>query len=377
MLLLLLIPAGLVRPFALAGYGVGTLGRIGPARADRRVWLRSAAAPGSHRRDPVRVGPAHRRPHGPGGGGRRCRFGPADALSDTGPVGAIVERRRLHRALRAPPVRLREQGRRKTHTAESVPGHVREPHAGGRTRPPWAAPVPPGGAAGPLGAVTARHHPSVPRRGHGRRGGRYAGRRPVGTWTPRARDRDRTAPADGGSVLPARGRRPRPPGRGDRRSEHAVRGAWPALLPWRAKPCSSITLGDCPDRSPTKSRLHSVEGHSGKTAPGPPSTHCPPGDASHQAGWRNAVGVPARRRGGADGAQPGVIHRSGPDDDHAQETTAVGVEDGTAHAPAPVSPASRSNQPVSQRAGSGACRSPSGAAQRTALETTRRTSGWW
>lgn len=44
MLLLLLIPAGLVLPFALVGYGLGTLGRIGLARADRRVWLRSAAA---------------------------------------------------------------------------------------------------------------------------------------------------------------------------------------------------------------------------------------------------------------------------------------------------------------------------------------------
>jgi hypothetical protein len=43
-LLLLLIPAGLVVPFALAGYGFGTLGRVGLRRADRQVWLRSVAA---------------------------------------------------------------------------------------------------------------------------------------------------------------------------------------------------------------------------------------------------------------------------------------------------------------------------------------------
>lgn len=44
LLLLLLIPAGLVVPLALAGYGLGTLGRAGVRRADRRVWLRASAA---------------------------------------------------------------------------------------------------------------------------------------------------------------------------------------------------------------------------------------------------------------------------------------------------------------------------------------------
>jgi hypothetical protein len=43
-LLLLLIPAGLVVPFAFAGYGFGTLGRVGLRHADRQVWLRSLAA---------------------------------------------------------------------------------------------------------------------------------------------------------------------------------------------------------------------------------------------------------------------------------------------------------------------------------------------
>jgi hypothetical protein len=44
LLLLLLIPAGLVGPFALVGYGLGALSRIGLRRANRQVWLRSATA---------------------------------------------------------------------------------------------------------------------------------------------------------------------------------------------------------------------------------------------------------------------------------------------------------------------------------------------
>ena len=43
-LLLLLLPAALVLPFALAGYGLGNLGRTGVRRAGRQVWLRSGAA---------------------------------------------------------------------------------------------------------------------------------------------------------------------------------------------------------------------------------------------------------------------------------------------------------------------------------------------
>ncbi|MCX4822781.1 hypothetical protein OG883_23340 [Streptomyces sp. NBC_01142] len=43
-LLLLFIPAGLVTAFAFAGYGFGTLGRVGLRRAGREVRLRSLAA---------------------------------------------------------------------------------------------------------------------------------------------------------------------------------------------------------------------------------------------------------------------------------------------------------------------------------------------
>jgi hypothetical protein len=43
-LLLLLIPAGLVGAFGLAGHGFGALGRAGLRRTDLRVWLRSLAA---------------------------------------------------------------------------------------------------------------------------------------------------------------------------------------------------------------------------------------------------------------------------------------------------------------------------------------------
>lgn len=43
-LLLLLVPGGLVAAFAFAGYGFGTLGRIGLRQADRVVWLRVVAA---------------------------------------------------------------------------------------------------------------------------------------------------------------------------------------------------------------------------------------------------------------------------------------------------------------------------------------------
>ncbi|MBO4253216.1 hypothetical protein [Streptomyces griseorubiginosus] len=42
--LLLLLPAGLILGFGLAGYGFGALGRVGPRRADRRLWMRSVAA---------------------------------------------------------------------------------------------------------------------------------------------------------------------------------------------------------------------------------------------------------------------------------------------------------------------------------------------
>ncbi|MDT0466906.1 hypothetical protein [Streptomyces gibsoniae] len=41
--LLLLIPAGLAVPFALAGHGLGTLGRVGLRGADRRTWIRGGA----------------------------------------------------------------------------------------------------------------------------------------------------------------------------------------------------------------------------------------------------------------------------------------------------------------------------------------------
>lgn len=43
-LLLLFIPAGLIAAFALAGYGLRTLGGTGLRRADRAVWLRGLGA---------------------------------------------------------------------------------------------------------------------------------------------------------------------------------------------------------------------------------------------------------------------------------------------------------------------------------------------
>lgn len=43
-LLLLLLPAGPIAAFALAGYGLRALGRTGPRRADRAVRLRAVAA---------------------------------------------------------------------------------------------------------------------------------------------------------------------------------------------------------------------------------------------------------------------------------------------------------------------------------------------
>ncbi|MFF5566049.1 hypothetical protein ACFY7Z_05730 [Streptomyces sp. NPDC012623] len=43
-LLLLLIPAGLIGFFALAGYGCGRLGRVGLRNADTTVWLGSGTA---------------------------------------------------------------------------------------------------------------------------------------------------------------------------------------------------------------------------------------------------------------------------------------------------------------------------------------------
>ncbi|RDG39042.1 hypothetical protein [Streptomyces corynorhini] len=43
-LLLLLLPAGLITVFVLAGYGFGRLGRVGLRHADTTLWLRSASA---------------------------------------------------------------------------------------------------------------------------------------------------------------------------------------------------------------------------------------------------------------------------------------------------------------------------------------------
>ncbi|WP_171168621.1 hypothetical protein [Streptomyces sp. I05A-00742] len=44
MALLFLVPAGLIFVFALAGYGLGTLGQAGLRSADRGRWLRSGTA---------------------------------------------------------------------------------------------------------------------------------------------------------------------------------------------------------------------------------------------------------------------------------------------------------------------------------------------